>query len=83
MYFCKIRLVRCNYIFYLQIEFDYGYGRNKNKIFQNIKKMDYFLQIFMREVMLFLEYQVIDYILFYLIVLLYFVLYQVLNVKFE
>ena len=83
MYFFKIRSVRCNYIFYLQNESDHGYGRNKNKTFQNTKKMDCPAQIAMREVMLFPEYQVTDYTLFHLIVSPHPVLYQVLNAKLE
>ena len=67
----------------LQNESDHGYGWNKNKTFQNTKKMDCPAQISMRKVMLFPEHQVTDYTLFHLIVSPHPALYQVWNAKLE
>ena len=76
-------MILTHYILYLQNESDHGYGRNKNKTFQNTKKNGLPCQISMREVMLFPEYQVTDYTLFYLIVSPHPALHQVLNATLE
>ena len=55
----------------------------KTKPSRTPKKMDCPVQIAMREVMLFPEYQVTDYTLFHLIVSPHPALYQVLNAKHE